>query len=152
MLSAIREFFDRHVDAASSPEREQHAIQLATAALLVEVARIDSESTEAESAAVMRAVREKFELETDEAATLIELAEAEMRQAGDYFQFTSLVNRHFSAPQKLAIIEMMWRIAYADAALSAHENHLMRKIGDRLHIPHGDFIAAKMRAQQPLPS
>ena len=135
-----------------SPEREQHAIQLATAALLVEVARIDSESTEAESAAVMRAVREKFGLEADEAAALIELAEAEMRQAGDYFQFTSLVNRHFSAPQKLAIIEMMWRIAYADAALSAHENHLMRKIGDLLHIPHGDFIAAKMRAQQPLPS
>jgi len=152
MLSAIREFFDRHVDAAPSPEREQHAIQLATAALLVEVARIDSESTEAESAAVMRAVREKFELEADEAATLIELAEAEMRQAGDYFQFTSLVNRHFSAPQKLAIIEMMWRIAYADAALSAHENHLMRKIGELLHIPHGDFIAAKIRAQQPLQS
>jgi uncharacterized tellurite resistance protein B-like protein len=151
MLSAIREFFDRHIDPPS-PEREQHAIQLATAALLVEVARIDSESTEAENAAVMRAVREKFGLEADEAATLIELAEAEMRQAGDYFQFTSLVNRHFSAQQKLAIIEMMWRIAYADAALSAHENHLMRKIGDLLHIPHGDFIAAKMRAQQPLPS
>lgn len=151
MLSTIREFFDRHIDPPS-PEREQHAIQLATAALLVEVARIDSESTEAENAAVMRAVREKFGLEADEAATLIELAEAEMRQAGDYFQFTSLVNRHFSAQQKLAIIEMMWRIAYADAALSAHENHLMRKIGDLLHIPHGDFIAAKMRAQQPLPS
>jgi len=149
MLSTIREFFDRHVDLAPSPEREQHAIQLATAALLVEVARIDSESTPAESAAVMRAVREKFGLEAEEAAALIELAEAEMRQAGDYFQFTSLVNRHFSAPQKLAIIEMMWRIAYADAVLSAHENHLMRKIGELLHIPHGDFIAAKMRAQQP---
>ena len=62
------------------------------------------------------------------------------------------MNRHFTAPQKLAIVEMMWRIAYADAALSAHENHLMRKIGDLLHIPHGDLIAAKMRAQQPLPT
>ena len=152
MLNAIREFFDRHIDPSPSPERERHAIQLATAALLVEVARIDSESSEAERTAVTRAVREKFGLEAGEAAELIDLAEAEMKQAGDYFQFTSLVNRHFTAPQKLAIVEMMWRIAYADAALSAHENHLMRKIGDLLHIPHGDFIAAKMRAQQPLPT
>jgi uncharacterized tellurite resistance protein B-like protein len=41
----------------------------------------------------------------------------------------------------------MWRIAYSDASLSAHENHLMRKVADLLHITHGDYIAAKMRAQ-----
>jgi uncharacterized tellurite resistance protein B-like protein len=70
-----------------------------------------------------------------------------MKQANDYFQFTSLVNRHFTQEQKLRIVELMWRVAYADAELSAHENHLMRKIGDLLHIAHGDYIAAKMKAK-----
>jgi len=148
MLTAIRDFFDRHI-GVEAPERDDpHAIQLATAALLVEVARIDSESTDAERDAVVQAVREKFGLDSDEADQLIALAEAEVRQASGYFQFTSLVNRHFSAEQKLQVVELMWRIAYADAALSAHENHLMRRIGDLLYIPHGDYIAAKMRAQQ----
>jgi uncharacterized tellurite resistance protein B-like protein len=147
MLKSIRDFFESHIAATSTPSDERHSIQLATAALLVEVARIDSQSTEDERGVVLRAVREKFELGADEAAALIELAEAEMKQANDYFQFTSLVNRHFTQEQKLRIIELMWRVAYADAELSAHENHLMRKIGDLLHITHGDYIAAKMRAQ-----
>jgi uncharacterized tellurite resistance protein B-like protein len=148
MLNAIREFFDRNIGVETPEHDDHHAIQLATAALLVEVARIDSESTDAERAAVSQAVHDKFGLEAAEADQLIALAEAEVRQASGYYQFTSLVNRHFTAEQKLRIIELMWGIAYVDAALSAHENHLMRRIGDLLHIPHGDYIAAKMRAQQ----
>ena len=149
MLKSIRDFFDRNIGASPAPSDERHSIQLATAALLVEVARIDRESTPEERAVVQRAVREKFDLTPDEAARLIDLAEAEVQQATDYFQFTSLVNRHFTQEQKHRVIELMWRVAYADAGLSAHENHLMRKIADLLHITHGDYIAAKMRAQAP---
>jgi uncharacterized tellurite resistance protein B-like protein len=148
MLNSIRDFFDRHIGASTAPSDERHSIQLATAALLVEVARIDRESTPDERAIVQRAVREKFDLAPDEADRLIDLAEAEVQQATDYFQFTSLVNRHFTQEQKQRVIELMWRVAFADAALSAHENHLMRKIADLLHITHGDYIAAKMRAQE----
>lgn len=147
MLKAILDFFESNIGAQDSPADERHSIELATAALLVEVARIDRESTATERAAVAHAVRDKFGLAPAEAERLIDLAEAQMSQATDYFQFTSLVNRHFSQAQKLRIIELMWRVAYADAELSAHENHLMRKIAELLHIPHGDYIAAKMRAR-----
>jgi uncharacterized tellurite resistance protein B-like protein len=149
MLNAIRDFFERSIATPAGQDGDRHSIELATAALLVEVARIDRDSTAAERTAVERAIRAKFGLDEAEAVRLIELAEAEVRQATDYFQFTSLVNRHFSAEQKQRVIELMWRVAYADAELSAHENHLMRKVADLLHVPHGDYIAAKMRAQQP---
>jgi uncharacterized tellurite resistance protein B-like protein len=46
------------------------------------------------------------------------------------------------------VIELMWQVAYADAEISAHENHLMRRIAELLHITHGDYIAAKMRAKE----
>jgi uncharacterized tellurite resistance protein B-like protein len=147
MLKAIRDFFESNIGVQDSPQGERHSIELATAALLVEVARIDRESTVAERAAVAHAVRDKFALAPAEAERLIDLAEAQMSQATDYFQFTSLVNRHFSQAQKLRVIELMWRVAYADDELSAHENHLMRKVAELLHIPHGDYIAAKMRAR-----
>lgn len=147
MLSSIRDFFDRHM--SPGPSAGGHSIELATAALLVEVARIDRESTPAERAAVEEAIQTKFGLRSDEAAALIDLAEQEVRQANDYFQFTSLINRYFSQEQKVAVIEQMWRVAYSDSQLSAHENHLLRKVADLLHVPHGDYIAAKMRAQRP---
>jgi uncharacterized tellurite resistance protein B-like protein len=41
----------------------------------------------------------------------------------------------------------MWQVAYADGVISAHENHLMRKIADLLYIPHSDYITAKMSAK-----
>jgi uncharacterized tellurite resistance protein B-like protein len=146
MLNSIRDFFDRHIGAAPAAS-ERHSIELATAALLIEVARVDQGATADERAAVLRAVREKFELPHEDAERLIALAEEEMKQASDYFQFTSLINRHFTQQQKQRVVELMWRVAYSDASLSAHENHLMRKVADLLHIAHGDYIAAKMRAQ-----
>ena len=146
MLNAIREFFDQHVPTGAGAE-DPHAIQLATAALLVETVRLDGEIDAAERAAAHRAVRAKFGLGEEEAATLIRLAEEEAGDATDYYQFTSLINQRFSAAQKERVIELMWQVAYADADLSAHEQHVVRKIADLLHVPHRAYIAAKLRAR-----
>ncbi|MFZ5538246.1 MAG: TerB family tellurite resistance protein [Pseudomonadota bacterium] len=145
MLKAIREFFDRNMAAS---EAGGHSIELATAALLVEVVRIDRETSPAEREAVLRAVHEKFGLSGAQADELLRLAEEEVRHATDYYQFTSLINRRFTQAQKERVIELMWRVAYADAELSAHELHLMRKIAGLLHVPDDAYIAAKLRAKE----
>ena len=145
MLNAIREFFEQHVAADAGDDH--YAIQLATAALLVETVRLDGEIDAAERAAAHRALRAKFGLGEEDAATLIRLAEDEAREATDYYQFTSLINQRFSAAQKERVIELMWQVAYADEALSAREQHVVRKIADLLHVPHRAYIAAKLRAR-----
>ncbi|MCA3223128.1 MAG: TerB family tellurite resistance protein [Burkholderiales bacterium] len=146
MISSLRRFFESHI-AAAAPADPEHGLRLATAALLVEVVRIDRDTQEAEREAVRRAVHEKFGLAAGEADALMALAEAEIAQANDYYQFTSLINRRFSQPQKERMIELMWQVAYADAELSAHELHLMRKVAGLLHVPDSAYIAAKMRAR-----
>ncbi|MBS3916276.1 MAG: TerB family tellurite resistance protein [Sulfuritalea sp.] len=148
MLSRVRDFFERHIAGESSAQgNDQHSIKLATAALLVEVMRIDDATTPAERAAVERAVRAKFNLSSQETDQLIALAEEEARQATDYFQFTSLINQRFTQPQKERVIELMWQVAYADAAIDAHERHLLRKIAALLHVPDSANLAAKLRAR-----
>ena len=146
MLRALKDFFDRNISPAPGRD-ERHTIELATAALLAETARVDAGVGERERAAAIAAVRGKFGLAPDEADQLIRLAEDEAAQATDYFQFTSLINRHFTPEQKIRVIELMWAVAWADAELSAHERHLMRKIVDLLHVPHGDAAAAQARAR-----
>jgi uncharacterized tellurite resistance protein B-like protein len=147
MLNAIREFFDQHVATSATGGDERHTIEVATAALLIETVRLDGEIDETERAAAHRAVRAKFGLGEAQAATLIRLAEEEARDATGYYQFTSLINKQFSAAQKERVIELMWQVAYADAELSAHEQHVVRKIADLLHVPHRAYIAAKLRAR-----
>jgi uncharacterized tellurite resistance protein B-like protein len=147
MLNSIREFFEKRIDPPAAKADARHSIELATAALLVEVVRLDRDINEAERTAVLRAVREKFHLSEEEAQALFELAEAQSQDATDYYQFTSLINRHFSQEQRQQVVELMWRVAYADAELSAHEQHVVRKVAGLLHVSHRDYIAAKLRAR-----
>jgi uncharacterized tellurite resistance protein B-like protein len=147
VLKSIRDYFDRNIATQSAPAAERHSIELATAALLVEVVRSDAGIAPNEQQAVLRAVRESFGLSDEEAQTLFRLAEDEVRTANDYYQFTSLINRHFDQQRKQHVIELMWQVAYADAELAAHENHVLRRIAELLHVTHGDYIAAKMRAR-----
>jgi uncharacterized tellurite resistance protein B-like protein len=147
VLKSIREFFERNLATAGDTGPRRHTIELATAALLIEVVRCDTVITDEERRSVQDAVREKFGLPAEEAETLIRLAEDEVAQANDLFQFTSLINRDFTQQQKQRVIELMWRAALADARISAHENHVLRRIAELLHVTHGDYIAAKTRAQ-----
>ena len=146
MLKSIQDFFDRNI-AHGTPSAERHSVELATAALLVEVVRSEAGIAPSEQRAVLRVVREKFGLSEEEAQTIFRLAEEEVRIANDYYQFTSLINRHFDQQQKQHVLELMWRMAYTDAELAAHENHVLRRIAELLHVTHGDYIAAKMRAR-----
>jgi uncharacterized tellurite resistance protein B-like protein len=147
MLASLREFFDRRLGPEAGVPEERQRLEVATAALLVEVMRLDGAS-EDERAAVLRAVQRTFGLAPDAAQEIVALADEEARESVGYYQFTSLINRQFDAAQKERVVELMWRVAYADDSLSAHEQHVIRKVADLLHVPHAAYIAAKLRARQ----
>lgn len=150
MLKTLKDLFDSLVPPAaqSAPRDAEHALQLATAVMLAEVMRADGHLDAGERQAVLHALRSKFALADDEADRLAELADTTARQAGDLYSFTSRINERFEMPQKLAMIEHMWRVAYADGRLSEHERHLMWRIADLLHVPQGAYHHARLRAQE----
>jgi uncharacterized tellurite resistance protein B-like protein len=150
MLSTLKDFFDSFTAPreARSGHDAQHAVRLAAAVLLVEVMRAEPTHTPAERMAVIAALRERFAFADDEMARLLELAQDEAERANDYYRFTSVLNERFSQPQKIALVEAMWQVAYADAHLDAGENHVIRKLADLLHVTHGEYIGAKMRAKE----
>ncbi|MFI5444957.1 TerB family tellurite resistance protein [Polaromonas sp. UC242_47] len=78
----------------------------------------------------------------------MELAQQTAQTAYDYHRFTTSLNEHFTHAQKIQVVENMWQVAYADAHLDAHENHLISKIAGLLHLTHGEYIAAKLRAKE----
>lgn len=147
MFKTLRDLFQSLAPAEGPATASPHSLQLATAVMLVEVMRADAELTEAERAAVTAGLKDHFGLSEDENVRLTELADQTSRRASDFFTFTSQINDAFGMEDKLRMIEHMWRVAYADGTLSAHENHLMRRISDLLHIPHGAYVHAKMRAR-----
>ncbi|WP_303907237.1 TerB family tellurite resistance protein [Thiohalomonas denitrificans] len=146
MLSQLREFFERNL----SPPREvegsdEHAVRLATAALLFEMARQDETVRPEELDVIADAVQRKFELPKTETEELMALAAEEVRESTDYYQFTSLINERFSPGQKVRVVEHLWEVAWADGKVDRYEEHMVRKIAELLYVPHKDFIAAKLR-------
>lgn len=150
MLKTLKDLLNSLLPPApgSDPQAAEHALQLATAVMLVEVMRADTSFHSGEREAVLNALRDKFTLSEDEALRLAELAEVTAKEATDLFTFTSRINERFDMPQKLRMVEHMWRVAYADGHLSDHERHVLWRIADLLHVPQGAYVHARMRAQQ----
>ena len=148
MIASIAEFFKQFIEPEAGQANADKALQVATAALLLEMMRMDNRFADEERAAVVASLRQLFGLAPDQLETLLALAEQEVRQASGYYQFTSLINKGCSAGQKVRIVENMWVVAMADGHLDAHEEHLMRKIADLLYVGHADYVAAKQRARE----
>ncbi len=149
MIGAIKQFFDKRIASAQggTDSGAGHRLQLATAAILIEMTRADFEVNQHELDAVADAVKTTFGLSPGETGELLRLAEQEAKQATDYFQFTSLINTRFTPDEKIKVVELMWQVAYADGKMDKYEDHLVRKIAGLLHVSHRDFIAAKHRAR-----
>jgi uncharacterized tellurite resistance protein B-like protein len=150
MLRVFKDLFDAVLAApgeAAPAERAAH-LRLAAAVLLVEVMRADGTGGPAERLAVVRSLRAAFGLGQEQTLQLVALAEETSRAANDFFQFTSALNDGFTQDEKVRIVEALWRVAYADGALQAEEQHVVWRLADLLHVPHGEYIAAKMRAKQ----
>lgn len=150
MIDGIRDFFRRHMDSGE-PGRTGHSrqsLQVAAAALLIEVGRADFDMSDDELSRIGSALRKLFGLDPAQTDELISLARAEVESATSFHGFTSLINEHFEQPERVQLLELMWQIAYADDELEKHERHLMRKIAGLLHVSDQDYAASKVRAQK----
>lgn len=150
MVNTIKQFFGKYVKPTSgvTDNISEHALQIATAALLIEMMRADADITAKEEEKVTATIRSRFELTGKETAALIELAHDKVWEATGYFEFTTLINKGFSQEQKIRVIEHLWEVAFADGILDKHEEYMVRKIADLIYVSHKDFIHAKLRVKK----
>ena len=139
-LGAIR-------DDTNPAEQAERGYKFATAMLLLEMTRADFDVKDTERHAVTEAVRKGFGLSAEETQSLVELAESEIDHATSLHEFTRLINEQLPIEKKRHVVELLWKVAYADGELDKYEDHFVRKIADLLHVRHRDLIQAKHRVQ-----
>ncbi len=143
MIDAIKSFFSAELSLDNGDD-EHCKIQLAAAALLIELSRADYQREPEEQAAIEAALKKGFELDDSQLAQLIDLAEQENQEAISLYQFTNLIKDEYSAEQRFELVKMLWQVAVADGEISKYEDHLIRKIADLIYLPHSQFIKAKL--------
>ena len=119
--------------------------RLAAAALLVEAACMDGDFDGDERDAICAALGVHFGLSNEEAGTLIGEAEAAHHEATDLHRFTRTINDRYEHADRIAVMEMLWAVVYADGRLHAYEANLIRRVGGLLHITDRERGEARKR-------
>jgi uncharacterized tellurite resistance protein B-like protein len=144
---SLKDWISRRLSGleTESPE-DRGRVDLAVAALLVEVLRADYDVAPQERQQVIVSVSRLLGLDATVSAALVAEAERHIDRSHDLYQFTSQLNRSWSEEEKLQLLEALWRVAAADETVHKYEEHLIRRVADLLHVPHAGFIRAKLRA------
>jgi len=144
ILTKLQRFFIRYLsDDSENAVPLEHRLQLACAVLMVEMTHVDEQVSKQEEVKLRQLIKQRFELNPEEIEAIIGLANDEKHGATDYYQYTSLLNSHYSQQQKIKLVEDLWMLAFADGALDKYEEHLLRRLADLLHVPHRDLIRTK---------
>ena len=122
----------------------QRVLQLATAALLMEVASADYDISDAEREVIRSIVEKKYAVSQEEAIEIAHRAEQDTHHVTSLYPFTRMLNAECDLQERVEIVSMLWQVTAADGVIDAHEEHLVRKIADLLYVPHSQFIRARL--------
>lgn len=147
MLGKIKDFFNNSATLEGSPKGEsaEKRIQVAACALLIEMAKTDNEFSDEEEERILSILKKEFALSNEMSDELIELANEELRASLDLWQFTNLINSNYSVDEKIRLMELIWKVVYADGKLDKHEDYLVKKLATLLNLRHKEMIDAKLR-------
>ena len=130
------------------PAQERRQLHIAVAVLLHEARRADyAQSESRESAAAESALREMFALEPAEAAMLLAQGRERAEQLTSFYAPLVVIKREFEMPERVRLVEHLWRVSFADGNLNLYEDHYVRKIAHLLYVPNLDSMLARNRAR-----
>lgn len=152
MFSKVRDFlFERGGKAQSADGRHSHEeLYVAAAALMIEAARLDGRLDDAERRHIAAILRERFTLDEEAVGLLIEAATGAVETIPEIYGFTRTIRDHFSHDERVAMLQMLWEVAYADGELHDYEASLLRQVTGLLYVTDQESGAARKRARERL--
>lgn len=148
----IKKLMDRVADAIAATDDKpdldrDEAIRMATAVLMIDVARADHVFDESEFDSVLELVQSHFALPAEQAAELVIVANDKAEDLVSAYDFTKVLHEHLDHGEKARVVGLLWKIAYADGRLDKYEDSLVLKISDLLHVSRGLVMRLKHDAQ-----
>jgi len=132
----------------NSANTKSKKYQVATAALLIEIAKSDGNFSDDERKRIIDFMKNDYDLDDECVAELIELSEHKVEESISIYEFSSILNETFNRLEKLELMKNLWRIIYQDGKLDSHEDQLIKIIGSTLNLEHQDIIGTKLFVKQ----
>ena len=121
-------------------------LNFASAALMVEAARLDGQIDDGERAQIVSIMVRQFSLDEDAAAALLDDVEYDAGDSHDLYGFTSVIRRHFDHDERVAMVGLLWEVCYADGELHDFEANLLRRLAGLLYVTDQESGEERRRA------
>lgn len=152
MLNALKSFV-REITFGDSGKKTfaDDDKRLAAAALLFHLVDIDGVIEDKESEKLRQILQARYELSDEETSELIAAAKQRDEEAVDLYGFTSVLKRTTNEEERLAIIEMMWEIVYADGHVHEFEDNTIWRVAELLGVSSRDRMVLRHKVAKTAP-
>ena len=134
MFGSLKTFISGLIEDTAQANYRDKAHRLATAALLVRVATIDSDMSAARLGKLHAVLKSHFALDDVATAQLIDDAVAVNQNAIDLYHFTSQLKDATDEEERRRIVKMMWEIVLVEGSANEFENNVIWRAADLLGI------------------
>lgn len=147
MLGLLKQYFSPLTLTSEEQSQDdlEKKLKVAACVLILEIAKSDYEFSAQEKEAVRDILKNNLGVAEEEIDEILNIAEKERNENIDLWEYTRLINQNYSFEAKKKLVEMFWKIIYADGILDQYEDHLVHKLTDLLHLSHQDLIEAKLK-------
>jgi len=134
MFGSLKDLISSLVGDARLKKIEDKDSRLATAALLIRVATVDSEMSEARREKLHAVLKSCFGLDDLTTVQLIHDAAAAARSAVDLYHFTRQLNEVLDIEGRQRIVKMMWQVICVDERVNEFESNIIWRTADLLGV------------------
>jgi uncharacterized tellurite resistance protein B-like protein len=121
--------------------------RLALAALMVRIARVDGDYSDAEINRIDRILMARYALSAFDAIALRHDAEALEAAAPDTVRFTRAIKDAVDYDHRESVIEALWEVVLADGVRDGDEDSLLRLLANLLGVNDRDSNLARQRVE-----
>lgn len=118
---------------------------LAAAALMVHVMAADGKITPEEEAKLASVLREHYSVSDEDAKALADAARTAQSEAVDMYRFTSILKSEMDESERLALIEDLWEMVFADGKLHEFEDNVVWRVAELIGIHSRERMVLKQR-------
>ena len=119
-------------------------ITYAATSLMLALAKADFDEDPEEELVVVETIRSLLDIDDETLDQLLIYAHTKT-DSTDLKEFTDLVNTHYDKDDKIALLDYLWKVAFADGRLDHYEEQFITKVASHIDVSDDDVAASKER-------
>jgi len=146
LKSKIFEKREERGNKEGQPSCDEYLISLGV--LLWAVAEADESFMPVEKQAIKNVLKSCGNVQDKDLEIVLRAIEESALARIDLHAFTKEISEQLSFPERLNIVENLFRVACVDKALDNEELEMIRKISNLIKVDHPEFIEAKLKIKK----